>query len=75
MTLNDIHTTTECRVARVIADGVLGQRLSDMGFCPGTNVLFVRRAPMNDPVHVQLGSYHVVLRAAEADAIEVETLQ
>ncbi len=74
MTLNDMQTASLCRVSRVTAAGVLGQRLSDMGFCPGADVLFVRRAPLNDPVHVQIGSYHVVLRAAEAGAVEVEAV-
>ncbi len=71
MTLNELNKRTHCRVKRVNAVGMLGQRLVDMGFCPGEEVLFVRKAPMGDPVHVQLGTYHVVLRKAEASEIEV----
>ncbi|RRD69203.1 MULTISPECIES: FeoA family protein [unclassified Desulfovibrio] len=75
MTLNDLQTTARCTVARVTAGGMLGQRLCDLGFCPGVRVLFVRRAPLRDPVHVQIGSYHVALRGEEARQIEVESVQ
>ena len=71
MTLNELNTQTPCRVTRVNARGMLGQRLADMGFCPGEEILFVRKAPLGDPVHVQLGTYHVALRVAEAREIEI----
>lgn len=74
MTLNELNTQTPCRVTRVTARGMLGQRLADMGFCPGEEILFVRKAPLGDPVHVQLGTYHVALRVAEAREIEIDGL-
>lgn len=73
MTLNDVKSRSHCKVSRVTAGGMLGQRLSDLGFCPGVTVLFVRRAPLRDPVHVQIGSYHVALRCHEAGQIEIES--
>ncbi|MBQ7738749.1 MAG: ferrous iron transport protein A [Desulfovibrionaceae bacterium] len=71
MTLNQLNKKTHCRVKRVNAKGMLGQRLADMGFCPGEEILFMRKAPLGDPVHVQMGTYHVALRMAEAKQIEV----
>lgn len=71
MTLNDVQKTSRCRVSRVTAGGMLGQRLSDMGFCPGTDILFVRRAPLQDPIHVQIGTHHVALRRNEARFVEL----
>ncbi|MCR4667377.1 MAG: ferrous iron transport protein A [Desulfovibrio sp.] len=71
MTLNQLNRKTPCRVKRVNATGMLGQRLADMGFCPGEEILFVRKAPLGDPVHVQMGTYHVALRLAEAKEIEI----
>ncbi|MBQ7608495.1 MAG: ferrous iron transport protein A [Desulfovibrionaceae bacterium] len=75
MTLNELSKKTACRVKRVNAKGMLGQRLADMGFCPGEEILFVRKAPLGDPVQVQMGTYHVVLRKAEAREIEVGDLR
>ncbi|MCR5814436.1 MAG: ferrous iron transport protein A [Desulfovibrio sp.] len=71
MTLNELKKKMPCRVTRVNAKGMLGQRLADMGFCPGEEILFVRKAPLGDPIHVQMGTYHVALRLAEAKEIEV----
>lgn len=31
-----------------------GQRLADMGFCPGLRATVVRRAPLGDPLEVDL---------------------
>lgn len=73
MTLDDVHSMSRCTVKRVTAKGMLGQRLSDMGFYPGICFLFVRRAPLRDPIHVQIGSYHVALRSGEARHIELDS--
>ncbi len=73
MTLNDLKTPHTCVVSRITAQGLLGQRLCDLGLYPGSPLLFVRRAPMNDPVHVQVGSYHVALRSNEAKHILIES--
>ncbi len=75
MTLDDVRTKALCTISRVTAGGMLGQRLSDLGFCPGVKVLFVRRAPLMDPLHIQVGSYHVALRGEEARQIEIEAPQ
>lgn len=72
MTLNDVRKTSRCRVSRVTAIGMLGQRLSDLGFCPGVDVLFVRCAPLQDPIQVQIGTYHVALRRYEARFVELD---
>ncbi len=71
MTLDQLDKEMPCRVMRVHATGMLGQRLADMGFCPGEEILFVRKAPLGDPIQVQMGTYHVALRLAEAREIEV----
>lgn len=71
MTLNDMQFPCVCRVVGVTAEGSLGQRLCDMGLCPGTDVYFVRSAPLYDPIHVRVGSYHVALRRAEAQHVQV----
>lgn len=72
MTLNDLNASNICLVEQVTAPGILGQRLCDLGLCPGVRVMFVRRAPLRDPIHVQVGSYHVALRAAEAGHVRVK---
>ncbi len=71
MTLNDIIHTSELMVTDITVAGSLRQRLYDMGVCPGTKITFVRAAPLNDPIQVQIGNYHVALRRSEAKFVEV----
>lgn len=64
----------ECSIVDVLADGVLGQRLLDMGFVPETRIKVVRNAPLVDPVEISIKGYFLSLRHAEAKAIEVVLL-
>ncbi len=47
------------------------QRLQDLGFVPGTPLVVVRRAPLGDPVEIQLRGYRLCLRLAQLDALRV----
>lgn len=73
MTLAELSPMQKCRIKEITAEGLLGQRLLDLGFCPGTDVVFIRKAPLSDPIHVKIGDYHIVLRKAEANSILVGT--
>ncbi len=72
MTLDDIKEAGSCRVINVNIKGSLGQRLSDLGLCEGTEIFYVRSAPMIDPIHIRIGQYHIALRRSEAKFVEVE---
>ncbi len=74
MTLNELKPHQECRVVEVKVEGVVGQRLSDMGFIPGTRIKVIRNAPLVDPVDLLIRGYHVSIRHSEAKEIEVAPL-
>jgi len=40
-------------------------RLEELGFVPGTLVEILRRAPLGDPIEVELRGYRVCLRRAD----------
>jgi len=46
-------------------------RLMEMGLLPGTEVRFVRRAPLGDPMEVEVRGFHLSLRAREAACIGI----
>lgn len=48
------------------------RRLQDLGFVPGTEVIVRRRAPLGDPVEVELRGYRLCLRCAQLDVLRVE---
>jgi len=47
------------------------RRLMEMGFVSGTSLKFVRRAPLGDPLQVEVRGYQISLRLAEARGILV----
>jgi Fe2+ transport system protein FeoA len=62
------------RVAAIDAPDPLATRLADLGFCPGTAVRVVRRAPLGDPVLYELRGYRLALRRGEAGKIRVKRI-
>lgn len=60
-------------IKTVAANKELGRRIRDMGLVPGTEVLIIGRAPLQDPVALRLKGFTMALRNSEADYITVET--
>lgn len=58
-------------VTAIAAQGELGRRIRDMGLVPGATVEIVGRAPLKDPVALQLQGFTLTLRNNEADWITV----
>ena len=71
MTLNEIKPGQKCSVMDISAEGILGQRMLDMGFMPGTIIEVVRNAPLADPVEICMRGYFLTLRHSEAREVEV----
>jgi len=71
MTLCDVEPGARCVIRRMTATGPLGQRLTDLGFCPGSVVLMLRYAPLTDPVEIELDGCCVSIRRTEARQVEV----
>ena len=46
-------------------------RLLEMGLVPGTTVRLLKRAPMGDPLQLQVRGYHLSLRKAEAARVKL----
>lgn len=49
----------------------LKSRLMSMGLIKGTKVKVLRAAPFGDPMTISIRSYHLALRLADAEKIEV----
>jgi Fe2+ transport system protein FeoA len=62
-----------CRgfVATVGGDAEIRRRLLEMGFCNGTCVEVIRRAPLGDPIEFKLRGYHLSLRDEQAGLVRV----
>lgn len=60
------------RVARVLGEGPLRQRILDMGLTRGAEVTVRKMAPLGDPLEVTVRGYQLSLRKAEAACILVD---
>ena len=63
------------RVGRLCAPGegeTIPRRLQDLGFVPGTPLVVRRRAPLGDPVEIEIRGYRLCLRCAQLDTLRVE---
>ena len=48
------------------------QRLLAMGLTPGSEFTVIRKAPLGDPIQIQIRNAHLTLRKTEVDLLEVE---
>ena len=72
MTLNELPVGQSATIRAVGGEGMLRLRLLDMGVIPNTRICVTRRAPMGDPIELQLRGYVLTLRLEDAKAVEVE---
>jgi ferrous iron transport protein A len=71
LTLADLPKIGLAKVSCVLGNGQSAQRLLELGFTPGTEVSFVRRAPFGGPFLVQLRGYQLCLRPREAGLVRI----
>ena len=62
-------------ITKILGHGAFRKRVMEMGFVRGREVTVVLNAPLQDPVKYSLMGYEVSLRRAEAELLEVDTLE
>lgn len=72
ISLREMKIGQKGKIARVEAQGIINQRIRDMGLIPGASVTVVGRAPLKDPVALRIAGVTISLRNHEADFITVE---
>lgn len=72
--LDALHIGQSGIVRRVSCSRQVARRLLEMGLLPGTRVTVVRRAPLGDPVELELRGYKLSIRRSEAALIAVSRL-
>jgi ferrous iron transport protein A len=73
MKLSELPIGASATVREFPKTGSTFVRLREMGLLTGTRVTLVRTAPLGDPLEIKLRGYHLSLRRAEAELIEVVT--
>ncbi len=70
-TIDDLGAGDACHVVSIQRGTGMRRRLMELGFIPGTPLRLVRRAPLGDPIEVELHGAHVSMRRAEARTVIV----
>ena len=63
------------QTARVIGyrnDGPVSRRLAELGLTPGRQIVYLRNAPLRDPLQIQIGSGSLSIRHDQAALVAVE---
>ena len=71
MTINDLKTGAYGEIKRLDLLSPCAVRLLDLGFVPGTRVHLLARAPLGDPLLVELRRHTLMLRKSEAQAVQI----
>ena len=72
MKLSELDIGRSGKIVRVNGEGILRDRLLDMGLTPRTVVKVQKRAPMGDPIEITLRGYELTIRLEEASQIDIE---
>jgi Fe2+ transport system protein FeoA len=70
-TLDTLKTGARCRVVAVVGEALLRERIVELGFTPGAEVVIRGRAPMGDPMEVKVRGGLLAIRRDEAACVEV----
>ncbi len=65
LALSDLEVGAEARVCDHVGARPLRRRLGDLGFVPATPLRVIRRAPLGDPIEIELRGYRICLRRAD----------
>ncbi|MCI7808192.1 ferrous iron transport protein A [bacterium] len=71
-TLRQAKIGDTVKVVKLHGEGAVKRRIMDMGITKGVEVYVRKVAPLGDPVEVNVRSYELSLRKADAEMIEVE---
>lgn len=71
VSLESITVGGTATVTDVVGDDAVALRLLEMGLTPGIAVRLVGRAPLGDPLELELRGYRLSIRRAEAARITV----
>ena len=72
MNLKQLKIGDSAKVIEVQGKGKERQHLLDMGLIPGTQIKAVKRAPMGDPLEIELHGYELAIRNDHAQKVLVE---
>lgn len=72
MTLDNLELNQRATVASLGGPRAFVRRLLSLGVAPGCSIQVVRRAPLGDPLQVQVGRLQLSIRRSEASHVALQ---
>lgn len=73
-TFKDMAVGDVAVVTNVSGSGQLRKRMLDFGLTRGAKVELIRKAPLGDPIEIQLRGFRLTIRKVEADIVELDII-
>ena len=73
-TLRNVKIGQTVKVVKIHGEGPLRRRIMDMGITKGVEIYVRKFAPLGDPIEITLRGYELSLRKADAERIEVDSV-
>ncbi|CAM3853041.1 FeoA family protein [Parendozoicomonas haliclonae] len=74
LTLGDLAVGDQARISGYTGGGNYRRQLLAMGLTPGIALKVIRRAPMGDPVELEVRGFSLSLRRDEAQCVLIDPL-
>lgn len=72
LSLDQLEVGEKAKVVSIYGKGAIRRRLMDMGLTRNVVVLIRKRAPLGDPIEINLRGYELTLRKNEAELVLVK---
>ena len=70
-TLREVKIGETVKVVKLHGEGPVKRRIMDMGITKGVEIFVRKVAPLGDPMELNVRSYELSVRKADAEMIEV----
>jgi len=70
--LSEVEIKSKVKVMQIVPGSIIRRRIMDMGITIGVDIVVEGKAPMGDPIEIQVRGYKLSLRKNEAKDIMVE---
>ncbi len=76
MVLSKLNVGQKARVVKLnVQNKEIRRHLLDMGLTRGTEVKIKKKAPVGDPIDIELRDYELCISKSDLDQIEVEVIK
>lgn len=72
--LHEVGIKSKVKVIEIVPESRIRRRIMDMGITKGVEIVVEGKAPMGDPIEIQVRGYNLSLRKSEAKDVMVEVI-